>query len=168
MKTETISSMPVILPSTSASVLMFLRGQKVDNPVSNGYKDYIAPDGRGIDASLLNDKTSDQTGVYIFTPVTADTTKADMNNLNNLKYVARYRARGEVRDTIADILGDSRPRLTIVPYMLLNTNLDSDAEQMGTNARGTVLFQYDPDSDGKGTKAWRLFMENRFIYKKLP
>jgi len=30
------------------------------------------------------------------------------------------------------------------------------------------LFQYDPNSDGKGKKAWRLFIEGRVMYKDIP
>lgn len=146
---------------------MFLRGQSVTNPLPNGYKDYIAPTGPGINADLFNNKATDQTTVFIFTPVKAGTAKADINNANSLKYKERYGADGEVRNTIAAIFGDSRPRVTIVPYMPLNTDDPVQAAQFGTDARGNVLFQYDPDSDGKGKKAWRLFIEARIFYKNI-
>jgi hypothetical protein len=154
-------------PAFNQRVLMFLRGQPVTSPLPNGYIDYIAPTGPGIDADLFNIKATDQTTVYIFTPVKTGTVKADMNNANSLKYNERYGANGEVRNTIAAIFGDSRPRVTIVPYMPLNTNDPVQAAQFGTDARGNVLFQYDPNSDGNGKKAWRLFIEARVDYKNI-
>jgi hypothetical protein len=154
-------------PAFNQRVLMFLQGQAVANPLPNGYTAYIAPTGPGINANLFNIKATDQTTVFIFTPVKAGTAKADMNNANSLKYKDRYGADGEVRNTIGAIFGDSRPRVTIVPYMPLNTNDPAQAAQFGTDARGNVLFQYDPNSDGNGQKAWRLFMEGRVFYKNI-
>jgi hypothetical protein len=146
---------------------MFLRGQPVTDPLPNGYKDYIAPTGPGINANLFNNRATDQTSIYIFTPVKPETVRADMNNPNSLKYKDRYGADGEVKNTIADIFGDRRPRITVVPYMPLNTANPVEAAQFGTDARGVVLFQYDPNSDGNGKKAWRLFIEARVDYKNI-
>ncbi|PVH73017.1 hypothetical protein DL98DRAFT_59479 [Cadophora sp. DSE1049] len=154
-------------PAFAQRVLMFLRGQQVSNPLPSGYKDYISPDGPGIDANLFNNGATDQTHVYIFTPVKYGAARGDLNNPNSLKYAARYGAGGEVVNTIADIFGVTRPRVTIVPYIPLNTNDPAQGAQLGKDARGTVLFQYDPDSDGNGKKAWRLFMEARMVYKTI-
>jgi hypothetical protein len=84
------------------------------NPLPNGYRDYIAPTGPGINANLFNNRATDQTIVYIFTSVKFGTVKADMNNANSSKYNAHYGADGEVKKTIADILGDSRARIKVV------------------------------------------------------
>ncbi|KAI1365631.1 hypothetical protein F5Y08DRAFT_338389 [Xylaria arbuscula] len=43
----------------SQRVLSFLKGEPVEEPVGNGYKDYIAPAGPGIDADLFNRKSTD-------------------------------------------------------------------------------------------------------------
>ncbi|KAK4194710.1 hypothetical protein QBC40DRAFT_318421 [Triangularia verruculosa] len=153
-------------PAFNQRVLMFLRGQTVTNPVPNGYKDYVKPTGPGINPNLFNNRDTDQTEVFIYTPVKYGTRKQDMNKVSNLKYLERYGPNGEVRDTIADILGDSRPRITMVPYMPLNTNIPAEAAQMGTNARGSILFQYDPNADGNGRRRWRLLIEDKFYYNK--
>jgi len=49
-----------------------------------------------------------------------------------------------------------------MPYQALNYNVPSDRAQVGKGARGHHLFQYDPDSDGKGQRAWRYFAEDRY------
>jgi hypothetical protein len=153
-------------PAFNQRVLMFLQGQTVTNPLPNGYKDYIAPTGPGINVNLFNQAT-DQTAVFIFTPVWPKTAKAAMNNANSLKYKDRYGANGEVKNTIAGIFGNGRPRITMVPYLPLDTSDPVQGAQLGSDARGVALFQYDPNSDGKGKKAWRLFMEDRIFYKNL-
>lgn len=152
-------------PAFKQRVLMFLQGQAVTNPLPNNYRDYIAPTGPGIDATLFNSRDTDQTSVYIFTPVMPGTNKAAMKNPDSLKYKDRYGPGGEVRNTIAGILGDSRAKVIVVPYLPLDTRDPVQAAQLGTDARGVALFQYDPNSNGKGKKAWRLFMEDRFYYK---
>jgi len=58
-----------------------------------------------------------------------------------LKYKERYGDEGEVRDLIADIFGDGGPRITVVPYIPLNTRDQVQAAQLGTDARGVALFQ---------------------------
>lgn len=141
---------------------MFLRGETVTNPLPNGYKPYIQPTGPGINGDLFNRRREDQTAVYIFTPVWPEGPK----DVSNLKYQERYGLNGEVKRTIADIFG-SQPKVTIVPYKPLNTADATQAQQLGTDARGTVLFQYDPNSDGNGQRAWRLFIEARVDYKNI-
>ncbi|KAK4447781.1 hypothetical protein QBC34DRAFT_449960 [Podospora aff. communis PSN243] len=142
-------------PVFNQRVLMFLRGQTVTNPVPNGYKDYVTPEGAGINPNLFNDRATDQTEVFVFTPVKYGTAKPDINKASSLKYEERYGSKGEVKDTIAHILGDKRPRYTVVPYVPLNTAVDSERKQLGKNSRGSVLFQYDPNYDGNGNrKCW--------------
>jgi hypothetical protein len=139
-------------PAFNQRVLMFLQGQSVTDPLPNGYKDYIAPTGPGITANLFNNGRTDQTQLFIFTPFLPGT--------KTLKYEARYGLNGEVKDTIATILGN-RAKAIMVPYTPLDSLDAAESAQLGTDARGNVLFQYDPNSDGNGKKAWRLFMENR-------
>ena len=142
-------------------VRMFLKGQAVTNPLPNGYKDYIAPTGDGIDANLFNNGRSDQTTIYIYTPY--DRSKPGQV----LKYDARYGPNGEVKDTIGEILGNNRPKIVMLPYTPLDTGDPVEREQLGTNSRGCVLFQYDPNSDGNGKRAWRLFAEKGYFTKAI-
>ena len=154
--------------SFNQRVLMFLRGQPVTNPVPNGYKTYyIQPVGPGIDASNFNDQRNDQTEVFIFTPTIGVSARRDATEAN-LKYKNRYGRNGEVVATIADIFGVRRPRIAIVPYIPLDTSTTAGDDELGSNSRGAVLFQYDPDSDGNGQRRWRLFLEDRVQYKDLP
>lgn len=146
---------------------MFLAGQPVTDPSPNGYKDYVAPSGPGIDVNMFNNKATDQTNVFIFTPTKAGTSRADMTNLQNLKYYNRYGPGGEVVKTIAGIFGVRSPRVTLVPYRPLDTSTPAQSEQLGTDSNGVALFQYDPDSDGNGKRAWRLFLEARVYYQDL-
>lgn len=137
------------------------------NPSPNGYKDYIAPNGPGIDFNMFNNKATDQTNVFIFTPTKYGTAKADMSNLQNLRYYNRYGPGGEVVKTIADIFQVRKPRVTVVPYRALDTNNAAQSDQLGTDSNGVALFQYDPNSDGNGKRAWRLFLEARVFYQDL-
>lgn len=139
-------------PAFNQRVLMFLRGQTVTNPLPNGYKDYQKPKGPGIDASLFNDGRSDSTTLYIYTPLW---------DPYHLKYEERYGSTCEVVQTITDILGGERPHVVVTPYMPLDTDDPVQEAQLGENGRGAALFQYDPSSDGKGRKQWRIFMETR-------
>ena len=139
--------------SFNQRVRMFIQGQPVANPLPNGYTDYIAPRGPGINANLFNNRPTDQTQLLIFTPIDTDT--------GGLEYEARYGPTGEVKDTIAAIPGNSRTKAIMVPYTRLDTRNAAQATHLGTDARGFALFKYDPNSDGRGKKAWRLFMEDR-------
>ena len=159
-------------PAFNQRVLMFLRGQAVSNPAPNGYpKPYVAPSGPGIDASLFGLQRTDQSQVFVFTPVRYGVGPSSMSDLRNLKYAERYgmgadgRSSSEVRDTILDIFAGGRPRYNVIPYIPLDTSVPAESVQLGTDSRGVVLFQYDPNHDGSGTKAWRLFIEGRIIYQ---
>ncbi|KAH9219378.1 hypothetical protein DL95DRAFT_404918 [Leptodontidium sp. 2 PMI_412] len=111
------------------------------------------PKGPAIDASLFNDRRSDATKLYIYTPLQYKATY--------LKYEARYGLEGEVVQTITDILGEL-PDIVVGPYRALNFKIQAEKDELGTNARGAALFQYDPDSDGKGRKQWRLIIEKKY------
>jgi hypothetical protein len=150
-------------------VLRFLRGQAVVNPHpvldSDGdVLDYITPDGPGINPNLFNNPATDETKVFIFTPLKEDVghTPGAMNNPANLHYQARYGPGGEVSDTITNHLGIA-PEVQMVPYHPLDTGQPGQQEEMDTTARGSILFQYDPNSDPMGTRRWRLLAEDRYF-----
>lgn len=44
------------------------------------------------------------------------------------------------------------------------TGEGADADTVGTDQRGFALFQYDPNADGQGNAAWRLFYEAWMAY----
>ena len=157
-------------PAFNQRVLMFLRGQTVTDPLPNGWRPYVQPEGPGIDKTLFNNKATDQTQVFVITPVLPNTDKRDMDNDQYLKYKLRYGPGGEVHDTIRDILGpDINPRYQAKGYLPLNMADDAQRALIYTNARGSVLFQYDSNSDGEGKRRWRLLVEDRgLIYKNLP
>jgi hypothetical protein len=170
-------------PAFNQRVLMFLRGQTVTNPLPNGYPSaYVAPEGPGIDKSLFDNQDTDQTQVFIFTPVKYGTAKSNLNRDESLKYEHRYGPKGEVRDTILDILGpNARPRFIMVPYVPLNTGNAAEAAQLYTNSKGSVLFQSRTASCTKtcqhlrrhralppGTKSWDSFVVGPYRSPPLP
>jgi hypothetical protein len=148
-------------PAFNQRVLMFMQGLPVapGTAVNNGRDPYVAPAANsGINPTLFNIPRSDRTNVYIFTPVWYNTP----TTLANLKYPNRYGYGGEVLTTITDILGIT-PQAEVIPYQPLNS---LDPAQLAilnamSTSRGFALFQFDPNSDGKGLRAWRMFLENR-------
>ena len=67
-------------------------------------------------------------------------------------------------DVIKDQLGGKKPSF-VPPYKYVTLdpdNVPADEKKMYETIRGTALFQYDPDSDGKGKRAWRLWFEDQF------
>ncbi|KAF2962857.1 hypothetical protein GQX73_g10709 [Xylaria multiplex] len=126
-------------PAFNQRVLMFLKGERVTNPVSNGYRGYVAPTGPGINANLYNRRPTDRTTVYIFTPCKPGVMVVGIDST-----------------------------VLVRPYVPVNVSNPIEEAELGTNNRGAVLFQYDPNSDGKGKKAWRLFQEKEFDYREVP
>lgn len=47
----------------------------------------------------------------------------------------------------------------VYDYVPLNDGNPAEAAELGSNARGSALFQYDPSWDGQGHKGTRLFFE---------
>ncbi len=132
----------------------------MSSPLPNGYKDYITPDGPGIDPNLFNQRGSDQTAVYIFTPVKQGTAKTDVNNPENWKYKDRYGSKGEVKNTIGQIFGDNRPRIVVVPYMPLSTADPVQAAEFGTAPAvlcySSMIQIATAKGRGPGDYLWRL------------
>lgn len=149
-------------PAFDQRVLKFLKGETVTNPSLNGWHDYIAPNGPGIDVNLFNNKRTDETTIYVFTPCILGIAKASENCM---KYPNRYEKNSEVHKAIGSIFRVRNPTYMLFPYVLPIS--EAEANKLGEDSRGAVLFQYDPNSDGKGKKAWRLFMEATFKYKEV-
>ena len=69
-----------------------------------------------------------------------------------------------ISDAIKDQLGGKKPSF-VPPYKYVTLdpdNVPADEKKMYETMRGTALFQYNPDSDGKGKRAWRLWFEDQF------
>jgi hypothetical protein len=138
-------------------VLDAIRGVTVTNGLQiwhpNREGRYIEPTGPGLDPTLFNLAT-DGTQVLIMTPklLGSDDSEAE-----------QYAARNEIMvDTIIDVIGGNNlPEVRTYVYDPLNHNDPNQVALGQTTRRGVCLFQYDPDSDGQGTRAWRLFYEHR-------
>jgi hypothetical protein len=53
-------------------------------------------------------------------------------------------------------------------YHRLDYKKAREKAQAGTNERGAALFQYDPDADGNGNRAYRLFYQQNVYPSKPP
>lgn len=147
-------------PRFKQRVIDFFTGTPVDNAIPNGYRPYIPPTAPSIDRTLFN-MEGDQTKIYILTPTLLGTNEEEKNQATKLKYNSRYAARNsDFQVALSDYLGAYKaPRIVVRGYIPLNTNDNTENEMLGTTLRGMSLFQYDPNSDGKGTKAWRILFE---------
>ena len=92
----------------------------------------------------------DQTQLFVITPV---------ESISNLRFQARCREKGEAVNTIQEIINARKATLRITPYK----PRDPKDPLVGTDSKGNAIFQYDPDRDGKGTRAWRLFLGDQHI-----
>lgn len=128
------------------------------NPAPSTYKPYIPPTGPGIDASLFNEDT-DETKLFIMTPV-ADGQAAGSTKI---KYATRIPA---IETAVRRHIG-RRPENIRYNYQRLDYNDPDDQGIINRSHRGMALFQYDPNSDGRGQRAWRLFLENSFYTREL-
>ncbi|EEQ29304.1 uncharacterized protein MCYG_02123 [Microsporum canis CBS 113480] len=72
----------------------------------------------------------------------------------------------EIRKAIERHIGVA-PKDVTYKYIALNYNDLADLALVNISNRGMALFQYDPDSDGNGQRAWRLFYEVSFKHKML-
>ncbi|KAK6076208.1 hypothetical protein SCUP234_07376 [Seiridium cupressi] len=144
---------PATDPAFQERVIWQLQGRIVRAPSPSTYKPYIAPDGPGIDANLFN-QDDDETKLYIMTPVKDGNSAGD----TSIKYTNRINA---IENAIRRVLG-RRPATVRWNYLRLDYNDEADRAMANTNSRGMGLFQFDPNSDGKGTPNWRLFYEDRF------
>jgi hypothetical protein len=131
-------------------VINFLTGVPAPaSPATNNRGPFIPPLNGSPNLNNFN-APNDNTVAYIMTP-NADGQKPGSSII---KYTNKMR---EVERALQDWL----PGIRIIPapYVRLNYGLASDEAQIGTNERGQYLFQYDPNSDGNGQRAWRLFNE---------
>lgn len=139
-------------PAFDDRILKFLKGVEVTNPAMNEKSGYIQPVGGGITADYYTNRR-DNTLAYIFTPI-PDTDTAGSQNLLYTKRVNKL-----IVPTLMDILSVRKPKVIAVPYERVSIG---EEDQLDTTQRGKVLFQFDPNSDNNGRRAWRLFMENRY------
>ncbi len=150
---------PKDAPAFVDRVLKFIRGDPVPIP-ADSKKPYIAPTGPSPTASLYDNIDEDETKLFIFTPI------GDNQRLRasaRLKYPQRV---DEIEKAFVARIGVS-PAVYRVGYKRLDYTKPDEAALENQSNRGMTLFQYDPDSDGKGRRAWRLFLENRYFDAEL-
>lgn len=80
--------------------------------------------------------------------------ESNSNSENDFKYPTKVR---QLRALLSTLV----PGVQIVMkgYQRLNYAIPAEREQENTNERGIALFQYDPNSDGNGQRAYRLFYQ---------
>lgn len=143
-------------------VLDAMAGKPVRSPATvmgnRGVKPYVAPVGDAIDPDLFN-RDDDDTRLYISVP----TPKGS----RDVRKQRRPKRNSELKSMVEEIVGKAFPSESIVPYVALNTDDPREREMMNKSHRGLYLFQYDPDSDGNGQKAWRLFLEASWTSQQL-
>jgi len=131
-----------------------------DPKYKNDPKVYIPPSGPGIDPARFGSSRGQRTLLFMMVP----TVRGATSNQDALRYPQRV---GSMRNAINNLLNRA-PGYTEHKYVALNPdNVPGDEEKMWTSLRGTVLFQYDPNSNGNGKRAWRLWMEDRFTSAEL-
>lgn len=139
-------------PAFDDRVLKFLKGVEVTNPAMNERSGYFQPVGPGITADYYENRL-DNTIAYSFTPIPDDETAGSQNLLYE------NRVTKLIVPTLTGILNVRKPKVIVVPYERVSFD---EEDELDTTQRGKVLFQFDPNSDNKGRRAWRLFMENRY------
>lgn len=128
---------------------------RVRRAAPSNYAPYITPEGPFIDGSLFNDRQSDRTHLFIMTPAAED----EPAGSEDYEYGGR---KNEIVDAVRAVLGDGvEPRVTVYGYQPLDYPEDEHGVIID-GARGIALFQYDPDADGNGRSAWRVFLEDRW------
>lgn len=66
-----------------------------------------------------------------------------------------------LRNAIKETVGQG-VHIELYAYPALNWNNDKDAAIIDKTERGIALFQYDPNSDKNGQKAYRLFYGHQY------
>jgi hypothetical protein len=153
---------PATDPLFVERIIKFIRGEAVSKPTP-GYKPYITPtaDGGAIKPDLFNG-ADDETMLFISTPIAEGASISARRP--KLKYEKRV---GEMEKAFKSVIGKT-PQIFRVPYQRLNYNDPADEAIVNKANRGMHLFQYDPSSDGKGKRSWRLFNEARYKVHNLP
>lgn len=124
-----------------------------ENPTgSNPEKIYIPPQGPGINDQFFTTDRSERTQLFMMIPTVKATPRT-----GRLRYPNHVKA---MHDTIDAHIG-KKLAFTEVKYSALDPD-GPDGNLMWEDLRGTALFQYDPDSDGNGKRAWRMWLEERF------
>lgn len=147
------------MENPSPSPILRNKPDRLNNEkTSNDLKVYVAPTGPGVDPEVFKSERGQRTTLHYLAP-TVD------NAMNNKDYPLKYPNHVDsIVRAIKDQLGGKMPGLKPHKYVPLNPdNNTGDAKKMFETTRGTALFQYDSDSDGKGKRAWRLWLEDDFV-----
>lgn len=164
---EQIQAQQDDLPAFRERILDFIRGVTPSDPATNSHDyeadeenpdapgelvgGYLDPAGVSPTQSLYN-QPGDDTQAFIMTP-TRDNEATGSGAL--------YGSRNE--ELVQLLEQRFNARVTTYSYRALDYNgidfTGPDGDIAGTDERGNALFQFDPDSDKQGGRAWRLFLE---------
>jgi hypothetical protein len=141
----------------AASPIMQNEPSRLDNPEKkNDFKVHIQPTGPGIDPDVFKSERGQRVALHIMAPTSRDATSNDLP-LRYPKHVA------SITDAIEAQLGGKETAISTYKHVTLDPdNVPADDKKMYETTRGTALFQYDPDSDGRRKRAWRLWFEKDF------
>jgi hypothetical protein len=133
-------------------------GRLKDEKKKNDIKPYIAPSGPHVDPNVFTGEREQRTSLHIMTPAVRDAA----SNESPARYANHV---ASIVDAIRVQMGGKRAHYRkSYNYVTLDPDggRGGDARLMFDSTRGTALFQYDPDSDGRSKKAWRLWFEDEF------
>jgi hypothetical protein len=142
----------------AASPIMQNEPWRLDDPEKkNDFNVHIQPTGPSVDPDVFKSERGQRVALHIMAPTSRDAASNDLP-LRYPKHVA------SITDAFKTQLGGKKPAIYTYKYVTLDPdNVPADEKKMYETTRGTALFQYDPDSDGRGKRAWRLWFEDRFI-----
>lgn len=83
-----------------------------------------------------------------------------LNSDNDLKYRTKI---GQLRAVLTTVVPGVQ--IVVKGYQRLNYVIPAEAAQETQNERSIALFQYDPNTDGNGQRAYRLFYQQS-IYQQ--
>jgi hypothetical protein len=90
----------------------------------------------------------------------APTSRDETSNDFPLRYPNHV---ASITNAFEDQLEGKKPATSTYKCVTLDPdNVPADKKKMYETTRGTALFQHDPDSDGRGKTAWRLWFEHQF------
>lgn len=126
------------------------------NPVVlPGGKVYEPPVGSSIDLNLFN-QPDNSTQILLYIPNQLRSRLAE-------REIQRYEKRSvQMIDTLRERVGGDPVVKTFI-YNALYYGDEADVDMAGTTRRGMVLFQYDPNSNKRRKRAWRLLYEDGSI-----
>lgn len=99
-------------------------------------------------------RAGDETRAYIMSPLKDNVEESSSNTENDLRYPVKIEQLNDLLTTLVPGI-----EVGVKGYRPLNYHIKAERLQENQNERGIALFQYDPNSDGNGQRAYRLFYQ---------